>query len=314
MIELIRRLKLSYSVYNFFHRKELYHNEAIYKKLGINKKYYSPVSSKDFEELPYHVSHALVEENKLINNPLYKTTSTENQKSLLNFNENGYCILRNYLSEDLVDKVNLEIDTLLKNKKVKFGYGGKIMFAIHVSELLNSVGNNKSLHELLSVLLNGNSVLFQSINFIKGSEQDTHSDSIHMTTYPLGGLLGVWIALEDINEDNGPLHYYPGSHKLPYYLNKDYDNEGNSFLIGNKSYSAYERMIEKKTKDLGLKKEIFKAKKGDLLIWHANLFHGGEPHKNTEATRKSVVFHYFKENSICYHEITQRPALIKDFD
>lgn len=313
MIDIIRRLKLAYSVYNFFHKKELYHNEAIYKKMGINKRYYSPVSSKDFEKFG-EPNHPLIEKDGLSATQLYLASSEENKKSILDFNDTGFCILKSYLPGDVVDNVNTEIDTLLKDKKIKFGYGGKIMFAIHSSKLLNSIGNDKTLHELLSVLLNGNSILFQSINFIKGSEQDTHSDSIHMTTYPLGGLLGVWIALEDVGEDNGPLHYYPGSHKLPYYLNKDYDNVGNSFLIGNKSYSSYEKMIEKKIKDLGIKKEIFKAKKGDLLIWHANLFHGGERHKNPNTTRKSMVFHYFKENSICYHEITQRPALIKDFD
>jgi len=313
MIDLIRRLKLSYSVYNFFHKKELHHNETLYKKLGINKKYYSPISSKDFEGLP--VSNAiLIDRDKLTATELYKLSTEENKKSILDFEERGFCILKNYLSSVVVDNINLEIETLLKEKKVKFGYGGKIMFAIHVSALLNSVGNNKQLHEILSVLFNGNSILFQSINFIKGSEQDTHSDSIHMTTYPLGGLLGVWIALEDVGDENGALHYYPGSHKLPYYLNKDYNNVGNSLLIGSKSYSEYEKMIERKIGELGLKKEIFKAKKGDLLIWHANLFHGGEIHKNQATTRKSMVLHYFKENSICYHEITQRPALIKDFD
>lgn len=27
----------------------------------------------------------------------------------------------------------------------------------------------------------------------------------------------VWTALEDVHEDNGPLHYYTKSHKLPFY-------------------------------------------------------------------------------------------------
>ena len=42
----------------------------------------------------------------------------------------------------------------------------------------------------------------------------------------------------------------------------------------------------------------------------ANLFHGGEPHLNRDRTRKSMVLHYFREGAICYHEITQRPALL----
>jgi phytanoyl-CoA hydroxylase len=313
MIGLIRRLKLSYAIYNFFHRKELAHNEIVYKKLGLKKKYYSPISSKDFEKFEKYNSHE-ADLEKMRSTRLFKEVSAESKESLLRYNDHGYSIINNYLSPEQVDAINADIQSLLAKGKIKQGYGGKIMFAIHSSEILNKTGNDEKLNELLSALLNGKSILFQSINFLKGSEQDTHSDSIHMTTYPLGGLLGAWIALEDIGEDQGPLHYYPGSHKLPYYLNKDYDNEGNSFLIGDKSYSAYERMIEKKISELGIQKQIFKAKKGDLLIWHANLFHGGEAHHNKNKTRKSVVFHYFKENSVCYHEITQRPALMKDFD
>jgi ectoine hydroxylase-related dioxygenase (phytanoyl-CoA dioxygenase family) len=131
-----------------------------------------------------------------------------------------------------------------------------------------------------------------------------------MSTYPLGGLIAAWVALEDITPENGPLHYYPGSHKLPYYLNADYDNEGNSWLIGDKDYSAYEAFIDQRVQELGLKKEIFLAKKGDIFIWHANLLHGGEPHSNKALTRRSMVLHYFSPDHICYHEITQRPALL----
>jgi ectoine hydroxylase-related dioxygenase (phytanoyl-CoA dioxygenase family) len=98
---------------------------------------------------------------------------------------------------------------------------------------------------------------------------------------------------------------------LPYYLNKDYDNEGNGLMIGNKTYDAYEDMIAQKIVEHQIVKKNFTAKKGDLLLWHANLFHGGNEHIDKSKTRKSVVFHYFKEGSVCYHEITQRPALIK---
>ena len=31
-----------------------------------------------------------------------------------------------------------------------------------------------------------------------------------------GCMCGVWVALEDMDMDNGPLVYYPGSHKLPW--------------------------------------------------------------------------------------------------
>ena len=38
---------------------------------------------------------------------------------------------------------------------------------------------------------------------------------MHFNTEPPGLMCGVWVALEDIDMDCGPLVYYPGSHRLP---------------------------------------------------------------------------------------------------
>ncbi len=40
---------------------------------------------------------------------------------------------------------------------------------------------------------------------------------VHFNSIPQRFMCGVWVAMEDIAPDNGPLHYYPGSHKLPFY-------------------------------------------------------------------------------------------------
>ena len=37
----------------------------------------------------------------------------------------------------------------------------------------------------------------------------------------------------------------------------------------------YEPFIAKLIQDNGLEPEYFRARKGDVLIWHANLLHGG---------------------------------------
>jgi phytanoyl-CoA hydroxylase len=310
MMDIIKRLKATYAVYNFFHRAALIHNAALLKKYGLKKKYFSSLSSKDFKNID-PASIAPAEKTDVTETALFRETGEENQKSIRAFEENGYLIIRNYLAPGKTAEINDTIAALLASKKIKFRFGNKIMFAIHRSPLLKSIGEDKKLVDFLSSLLQGKAMLFQSINFMMGSEQRTHSDSIHMTTYPLGGLLGVWIALDDVDETNGPLHYYPGSHRLPYYLNADYDNEGSALLLGKNSYTQYEDMIKNKIAEKGIPKKIFTAKKGDLLVWHANLFHGGEPHINKAITRKSMVFHYFKKDAVCYHEITQRPALMK---
>lgn len=300
---MIRKWKATYALFNLFNYNRLKHNTPLYKKLGLKKRYFSPISSEDFKDI----------DPSLLLKGIQKTfpelSEAENDKVAF-FNDNGYVILDQFLPSDLVDQINKEVETLLANGTVKFRYGNKIMFAYQKSDILRKIGEDPAINRLLAHLVPGNPKLFQSINFLTGSQQKTHSDSIHMTTFPLGGLLGVWIALEDIDETNGALHYYPGSHKLPYYLNADYDNVGTTFKIGPKDYTHYERMMEQKIVENKLEKTIFKAKKGDLLIWHANLFHGGEPHLDASKTRKSMVFHYYDDHCICYHEITQRPALM----
>lgn len=309
MLNSLRSYKFPYIVYNFFHKKKLKHNIPLFKKYGLKKKYYSSISGKDFKGLPENERH--FDLDKVRSSVFYKTLSEENQKSVDAFDEKGYAILKGFLSPENADKINDKIDELLKNGTIKFRYINKLMFVIHHSDLIKKTGEDKDFLDFLSLLFDGKAKLFQSINFINGSQQKTHSDSIHMTTYPLGGLLGVWIALEDTDASNGALHYIPGSHKLPYFMNGDYDNEGSSGKLGDKGYKGYEEFLDRKIKELGLKKEIFNAEKGDALIWHANILHGGEPHTDKTRTRKSLVYHYFDENSICYHEVTERPALFE---
>ena len=48
-----------------------------------------------------------------------------------------------------------------------------------------------------------------------GPQQAPHSDALHFSSKPAGFMCGVWVALEDMDMDNGPLVFYPGSHRLP---------------------------------------------------------------------------------------------------
>ncbi len=147
---------------------------------------------------------------------------------------------------------------------------------------------------------------FQTITSHKGSQQAPHSDSIHMTTYPLGYLSAAWVAMEDIHPDSGPLVYYPGSHRLPYIFSKDVALDESKF--GRKGYQAYaeryEPRIEQILAEHGCQPAYFHAKKGDVLLWHANLIHGGSPRRDVRHSRKAVVCHYFVKGVVTYHDLT----------
>ena len=310
--DFIRRFKFSFSFYNFFKKEQLIHNKKLYKKYGLNKKYYSSISSKDFIGLADEKNWLDINNSRisLIQNDFFKNLPSEFKEPLMGWSDNGFAVLPKIFINE-TDKINNEIDLLLENESIKWENGNKLMFAIQKSAYISSVGLNTQLTGILEMLLGRKIELFQSINFFTGSQQRTHSDFIHMSTFPKGNLVAVWVALEDMCEENGPLHYYPGSHKLPCILNNDYQNDGSKFMIGNEAYDKYEDEVERRLKKSKLKKQKFIAKKGDILIWHSNLLHGGEEVINPKLTRKSMVLHYYANDVICYHEITQRPTIIE---
>lgn len=136
---------------------------------------------------------------------------------------------------------------------------------------------------------------FQTLNFPIGTSQLAHSDTIHFSTIPNGYMAGVWVALEDIDENNGPLVYYPGSHKLPYYGMHDFDLEP-----GYHNYHIYEQRIQGLIDEHKLEPEYGVVKKGEAIIWHANLLHGGAPQRDMQRSRHSQVTHYYFEGCKYY--------------
>lgn len=140
----------------------------------------------------------------------------------------------------------------------------------------------------LAQLLDREALPFQTLNFPIGTSQWAHSDTIHFSTIPEGYMVGVWVALEDIDEDNGPLIYYPGSHKLPYLSMQDLGLES-----GYEYYSSYEEKIQELITEHGFEPEYGVVKKGEAIIWHANLLHGGAPRNDINRSRHSQVTHYY---------------------
>jgi hypothetical protein len=147
---------------------------------------------------------------------------------------------------------------------------------------------------------------FQTIASHKGSQQLEHSDSIHMTTYPLGFMCAAWIAFEDIHPDSGPLLYYPGSHRWPYYFSRHVGIEPGEFRAkGYVTYAEkYEPFMQERVKELGARPRHFTAKKGDVLFWHSNLVHGGSRRNDLSHTRRAMVGHYFAVGAVCYHDLS----------
>jgi ectoine hydroxylase-related dioxygenase (phytanoyl-CoA dioxygenase family) len=169
---------------------------------------------------------------------------------------------------------------------------------------VRAIALNRAVIELLSKLYGRRAWPFQSLNFPVGTQQHFHTDSMHFSSIPERFMCGVWVALEDIGDDQGPLEYFPGSHRWPIYTN---EHIGIVPARSGVTQELYHHLWERLVKSTGVKHEIFRAKKGQALIWAANLLHGGTPHLNKTKTRWSQVTHYFFDDCAYYTPMLSDP-------
>lgn len=97
----------------------------------------------------------------------------------------------------------------------EFQTSNRVQDAWKRSEAVKRIAAAPRVLDALRLLYERQPIPFQTLNFPRGTEQATHSDTIHFHSAPSGFMCAVWVALEDIDADNGPLHYYPKSHKSP---------------------------------------------------------------------------------------------------
>ena len=311
----LRNLKAAYVLNNLLNADRLWSNRTLYRRYGLRKSVFSPLGSRDFRRAGPDALPWLDQPDALIRveqHPDFQTFDPAIQAQIRQFITDGYLVLSNFFSRQQTDALNADVDRLLAAGQAGYNYTGRKIFNLHESSPLADAEFFRApeLLRLLSFLLGKPLVPFQSLGFTLGSEQRIHSDSIHMSTAPPGYLLATWIALEDCTTENGPLVYYPGSHRLPYVTTEDYDSGNTPLTIGEESNRRYEDKIETLLLEKELVRQPFLARRGDVLIWHANLLHGGSPIARPGATRRSLVCHYFAEGVICYHEMSQRPALL----
>lgn len=165
--------------------------------------------------------------------------------------------------------------------------GKKIMLHKHIVTFLEAVFNDRV-------------VAMQSLLFKYGSQQPTHQDFAYVVSEIPSHLAAAWIALEDVQPGSGPLFYYPGSHTI-----QKFDFGNGIFFNGESTHNPddFANYLDKVCQDKGLKRETLLIKKGDLLIWHAALAHGGDAIRAEAQTRKSYVCHYSSQRAYKHHRL-----------
>ena len=148
----------------------------------------------------------------------------------------------------------------------------------------------RQLRDVAGSILGRRAVPIAAINFMTGSEQALHQDMAVFHIYPHNHLIGAWIACEDIAEGSGPLVLYPGSHRTAMFPGFPDYPQTNLRTADPGTARRYQEYVEGLASRF--ERREFYARKGQVLLWHGMLIHGGAPVTRPGTSRKSMVLHY----------------------
>lgn len=246
-------------------------------------------------------------------------------KKLHFWRKNGYVILEQAISAAWLDQLWSEVEELIDHHQ-QYHTNVRIDLPEYASKpvqpvkdvpqnVLNGpyikymdfhdssvIGKKIMLHQnivaFLEAVFGDKVIAMQSLLFKYGSQQATHQDFAYVVSEIPSHLAAAWIALEDVHIDSGPLFYYPGSHTI-----RKFDFGNGIFFNGQSKHDPndFANYLDKACVEAGLEKKTLLIKKGDVLLWHAALAHGGDEIRNPALTRKSFVCHYSSDKAYRHH-------------
>jgi phytanoyl-CoA hydroxylase len=180
-------------------------------------------------------------------------------------------------------------------RDVLAGPGVKINHLHNASLNAAKLSLTREVTEFLSIVFTSPAVPLQSLTFRFGSQQPTHIDYPYVRQQKrLGYLAASWIPLENVCVDAGPLAYFPGGHKPT--VSGFFDWGAGDILARPETQIRtgmdFAEYLNLQMKKAGIRPVVFLPKKGDVLLWHANMPHLGLPVASQDVTRKSLVTHY----------------------
>ncbi len=154
------------------------------------------------------------------------------------------------------------------------------------SPSLLQIGLAAAFHRHATAFFRRPSTLYTSLCYKHGSQQDAHIDTPFFWTRPFNLFCGLWVALEDVAPTAGPLFYYPGSHRL-------FNSEDKLRQLYARAGNDVQSMFRLMTAEVASTCERVPLilQRGDAVMWHPGVLHGGARATDPQATRYSIVFH-----------------------
>jgi phytanoyl-CoA hydroxylase len=173
----------------------------------------------------------------------------------------------------------------------------KVFYFVQIEPRLALAGSHPRLLNLLDQLIEPAHRMIQDMALLKppfhGSEKPWHQDTAYFDWTPLGGIIGVWIALDEATVDNGCMQVIPGTQLLgptPHYHLRD-----------------CQIVDERVNVDRAV---VVPLKPGGALFFSGLIHHGTPPNVSGDR-RRALQFHYaaadcrnmtFKEHAELFNE------------
>ncbi|MBW4600884.1 MAG: phytanoyl-CoA dioxygenase family protein [Calothrix sp. FI2-JRJ7] len=253
------------------------------------------------------------------------------------FQEQGYFLAKRLLSKSIclelknafLSEVKTCTKPLLRQRNVEYethrfsssGFMNNPLLDVHNYNCnafpkfycsFNTLFTCQSMYDFIKNFLNGEPVFLQSMyfessrgttthydhSFIKVSNQDTHILPIP--------IIGIWIALEDIEDSSGKFFVYPQSHKIG---TSKYNTKTNELFAKYSQYCAesidkgYNKGLRSVIQTENLLKEVISIAKwekyypnmetGDVLFFSGLILHGSDrPVNSAKTSRNSITAHF----------------------
>lgn len=243
------------------------------------------------------------------------------QAQLKNWQQNGYVVFEKAVSVEHIEGYLSDIAVLMRDfdqYKIGIEVRGQQLTSDDIESFPNDLTGVKLNHmhcfsrhaallsltphvtDFLRHVFRDPASVCQSLTFWRGSEQPIHIDYPYVRQQnPLSYLAASWIPLEDVHPDSGPLGYYPGAHNIE---NSGFFDWGEGSIVqheqAQRSPMEFSRFLGERMISLGIQRQVFCPKRGDVLLWHGNLPHEGTAVIDATRTRKSYVTHYTAERAL----------------
>jgi phytanoyl-CoA hydroxylase len=236
---------------------------------------------------------------------------------------NGYAVIKGAIPSERINALLASLERIKRSRRFRFRAQGTNSFESpnldDQGNLRNSIHNPHLLGALPAFRKNVESIIFsdqlyhclrqeagegvyvnwQTMLFDRSVGTRNHQDSWYLDTDPPGGVIGAWIALEDISMECGPFKIYERT------------NHGR---IDPSDYDFAD--LEK---DQAFRRDYPEARcvrllpaKGDVILWDSLLVHGADMPTSDVKTRKSLTAHFYSHGKAVQDQPIKRSFSIYD--